>query len=173
MASGLDLTYLRDDEEAAAASSMGSIGFRANTSDTTNDTSYSNSRNEFAGDSSTGIGAEEEQQQQDVYRTLYENPAAQTYMMDGSEGVAANGGGSAMGDLQQQANDAEQDSMRPWTELKTKAGKERKRLPLACIVCRRKKIRCSGEKPACKHCYRSRIPCVYKVTTRKAAPKTE
>ena len=61
----------------------------------------------------------------------------------------------------------------PWSELKTKAGKERKRLPLACIACRRKKIRCSGEKPACKHCLRSRIPCVYKVTTRKAAPRTD
>ena len=61
----------------------------------------------------------------------------------------------------------------PWSELKTKAGKERKRLPLACIACRRKKIRCSGEKPACKHCLRSRIPCVYKVTQRKAAPRTD
>ncbi|RMZ75573.1 hypothetical protein DV737_g5245, partial [Chaetothyriales sp. CBS 132003] len=60
-----------------------------------------------------------------------------------------------------------------WSELKTKAGKERKRLPLACIVCRRKKIRCSGEKPACKHCLRARVPCVYKVTTRKAAPRTD
>ncbi|PSR75812.1 fungal-specific transcription factor domain-domain-containing protein [Coniella lustricola] len=60
-----------------------------------------------------------------------------------------------------------------WSELKTKAGKERKRLPLACIACRRKKIRCSGEKPACKHCSRARIPCVYKVTTRKAAPRTD
>lgn len=60
-----------------------------------------------------------------------------------------------------------------WSELKTKAGKDRKRLPLACIACRRKKIRCSGEKPACKHCMRSRIPCVYKVTTRKAAPRTD
>lgn len=61
----------------------------------------------------------------------------------------------------------------PWSELKTKAGKERKRLPLACIACRRKKIRCSGEKPACNHCLRSRVPCVYKVTTRKAAPRTD
>ena len=60
-----------------------------------------------------------------------------------------------------------------WSELKTKAGKERKRLPLACIACRRKKIRCSGEKPACKHCQRSRVPCVYKITTRKAAPRTD
>lgn len=60
-----------------------------------------------------------------------------------------------------------------WSELKTKAGKERKRLPLACIACRRKKIKCSGEKPACKHCLKARIPCVYKVTTRKAAPRTD
>lgn len=60
-----------------------------------------------------------------------------------------------------------------WSELKTKAGKDRKRLPLACIACRRKKIRCSGEKPACKNCQRSRIPCVYKVTARKAAPRTD
>lgn len=67
----------------------------------------------------------------------------------------------------------ETDKKPPWSELKTKAGKERKRLPLACIACRRKKIRCSGEKPACKHCLRSRIPCVYKVTTRKAAPRTD
>jgi hypothetical protein len=72
-----------------------------------------------------------------------------------------------------QDQDQDQDNPRPWSELKTKAGKERKRLPLACIVCRRKKIRCSGEKPACKHCFRSRIPCVYKVTTRKAAPRTD
>ncbi|KAH6642669.1 fungal-specific transcription factor domain-containing protein [Boeremia exigua] len=70
------------------------------------------------------------------------------------------------------AKDAEMDTPQ-WSEMKTKAGKERKRLPLACIACRRKKIRCSGEKPACKHCVRSRIPCVYKVTTRKAAPRTD
>lgn len=60
-----------------------------------------------------------------------------------------------------------------WSDLKTKAGKDRKRLPLACIACRRKKIRCSGQKPACKHCLRSRIPCVYKVNTRKATPRTD
>ena len=69
--------------------------------------------------------------------------------------------------------DEDSNSAPAWSELKTKAGKERKRLPLACIACRRKKIRCSGEKPACKHCLRSRIPCVYKVTTRKATPRTD
>ncbi|KAH6694165.1 fungal-specific transcription factor [Plectosphaerella plurivora] len=76
-------------------------------------------------------------------------------------------------DLGGKAKDDGTDQTPAWSELKTKAGKERKRLPLACIACRRKKIRCSGEKPACKHCLRSRIPCVYKVTTRKAAPRTD
>lgn len=77
----------------------------------------------------------------------------------------------------QEDDDAAEDkygSERPsWSELKTKAGKERKRLPLACIACRRKKIRCSGEKPTCKHCQHSRIPCVYRITTRKPAPRTD
>ena len=88
--------------------------------------------------------------------------------------------GDEFGGLSQQADDGsakpkdDKNEQPPaWSELKTKAGKERKRLPLACIACRRKKIRCSGEKPACKHCLRSRIPCVYKVTTRKAAPRTD
>ncbi|KAL8901469.1 MAG: hypothetical protein Q9207_005192, partial [Kuettlingeria erythrocarpa] len=77
--------------------------------------------------------------------------------------------------LGKKSSSAKQEEERPpsWSDLKTKAGKERKRLPLACIACRRKKIRCSGEKPACKHCFRSRTPCVYKVTTRKAAPRTD
>ncbi|KAJ6259190.1 hypothetical protein Dda_6088 [Drechslerella dactyloides] len=60
-----------------------------------------------------------------------------------------------------------------WSDTKTKAGKDRKRLPLACIACRRKKIRCSGEKPACKHCIRARTPCVYKQTARKFVPRTD
>jgi hypothetical protein len=76
-------------------------------------------------------------------------------------------------DLGGKSKEDKTDTAPAWSELKTKAGKERKRLPLACIACRRKKIRCSGEKPACKHCLRSRIPCVYKVTARKAAPRTD
>lgn len=76
-------------------------------------------------------------------------------------------------DLGSKMKDEKDGPMPPWSELKTKAGKERKRLPLACIACRRKKIRCSGEKPACKHCLKSRIPCVYKATARKAAPRTD
>lgn len=80
---------------------------------------------------------------------------------------------SALGGEDEAGKPDDSQAIPAWSELKTKAGKERKRLPLACIACRRKKIRCSGEKPACKHCLRSRIPCVYKVTTRKAAPRTD
>lgn len=82
--------------------------------------------------------------------------------------------GEAIGTTEPLKKEEKKEGKKPaWSELKTKAGKERKRLPLACIACRRKKIRCSGEKPACKHCLRSRTPCVYKVTTRKAAPRTD
>lgn len=93
------------------------------------------------------------------------NAPVQRMKTEGSD--SAGYGGTA-----KRTKDNEQDTPQ-WSEMKTKAGKERKRLPLACIACRRKKIRCSGEKPACKHCVRSRIPCVYKVTTRKAAPRTD
>lgn len=103
------------------------------------------------------------------------SPSSNRAGMDGgfdefglSSGVAIDGS-----DLGSRTKEDKNDPNPPWSELKTKAGKERKRLPLACIACRRKKIRCSGEKPACKHCLRSRIPCVYKVTTRKAAPRTD
>lgn len=85
----------------------------------------------------------------------------------------SSGGVLDWSDLGSRTKEEKNDPTPPWSELKTKAGKERKRLPLACIACRRKKIRCSGEKPACKHCLRSRIPCVYKVTTRRAAPRTD
>ena len=87
-------------------------------------------------------------------------------------GLSLNGPGDGT-DLGGKLKEDKTDLAPAWSELKTKAGKERKRLPLACIACRRKKIRCSGEKPACKHCLRSRIPCVYKVTARKAAPRTD
>ncbi|KAI9770130.1 MAG: hypothetical protein M1840_003580 [Geoglossum simile] len=88
------------------------------------------------------------------------------------DGANTPGGGAAEDNGKAQADEGE-NLQAPWSELKTKAGKERKRLPLACIACRRKKIRCSGQKPSCRHCLRSRTPCVYKVTARKAAPRTD
>lgn len=98
---------------------------------------------------------------------LLEDPVSDEF------GLISNGHGDATGGQGTKFKEKESDAIPAWSELKTKAGKERKRLPLACIACRRKKIRCSGEKPACKHCLRSRIPCVYKVTARKAAPRTD
>jgi len=56
----------------------------------------------------------------------------------------------------------------PWVELKTKAGKARKRLPQACAGCRGKKIRCSGEKPSCKQCEQARAACWYSPPRRGA-----
>lgn len=103
------------------------------------------------------------------------SPSSNRAGMDGGfDEFGLNSGAAIDGsDLGSRTKEDKNDPNPPWSELKTKAGKERKRLPLACIACRRKKIRCSGEKPACKHCLRSRIPCVYKVTTRKAAPRTD
>ena len=99
-------------------------------------------------------------------------PSSRGFAARGSIGGAAQGTGND--NCMEDFGDKDDLGKPPsWSELKTKAGKERKRLPLACIACRRKKIRCSGEKPACKHCLRSRIPCVYKVTARKAAPRTD
>lgn len=97
--------------------------------------------------------------------SCFEDPAAD------DSGLTARAGGHAA-DRGAKARDDGNGVVPPWSELKTKAGKDCKRLPLACIACRRK-IRCSGEKPACKHCLHSRVPCVYKVTTRKAAPRTD
>lgn len=93
--------------------------------------------------------------------------------ISGANDNANNATPQSQDDKDAKSKEEKTEPLPPWSELKTKAGKERKRLPLACIACRRKKIRCSGEKPACKHCLRSRIPCVYKVTTRKAAPRTD
>lgn len=60
----------------------------------------------------------------------------------------------------------------PWSKLKTKAGKQRRRLPVACSSCRQRKVRCSGEEPTCKQCLRSRMSCVYKTRVRKTAPRS-
>ncbi|KAJ6787267.1 hypothetical protein PWT90_05860 [Aphanocladium album] len=54
-----------------------------------------------------------------------------------------------------------------WTKLKTKAGKQRRRLPLACTSCRNKKVRCSGEQPSCKNCAQVGRQCTYNTTSRR------
>ena len=61
-----------------------------------------------------------------------------------------------------------------WRGSKTKAGTERQRLPLACTTCRRRKMRCSGEKPACQQCLTACRSCEYRDRTVKmrASPTT-
>ncbi|EEB08747.1 transcription factor [Schizosaccharomyces japonicus yFS275] len=54
-----------------------------------------------------------------------------------------------------------------WAHEKTKAGKDRKRLPLACQSCRKKKIKCSGERPSCAQCLKHNTVCEYKVSANK------
>jgi Zn(2)-Cys(6) binuclear cluster domain-containing protein len=53
-----------------------------------------------------------------------------------------------------------------------KTGKVRRRLQLACARCRRRKTKCTGELPTCSHCLKARVPCVYKITRRPPAPRT-
>ena len=59
-------------------------------------------------------------------------------------------------------SDANETRPRPsWTSLKTKKGTNFKRLPLACTECRRLKIKCSGEQPACTRCFKFEDRCTY------------
>ena len=44
-----------------------------------------------------------------------------------------------------------------------KQAKEKKKLIVACIGCRKKKIKCSSDRPACSNCLRLNIPCEYPV----------
>ena len=44
----------------------------------------------------------------------------------------------------------------------TKAGKPRKRLPIACITCREKKIKCNPDYPRCVQCVKFGRVCKFK-----------
>ncbi|CAG8454430.1 1994_t:CDS:2 [Dentiscutata erythropus] len=48
---------------------------------------------------------------------------------------------------------------------------KRKRLTQACDACRKKKVKCSGEKPSCNNCSRLNVPCTYLPSTRKRGPR--
>ncbi|CAG8484055.1 9397_t:CDS:2 [Ambispora leptoticha] len=52
----------------------------------------------------------------------------------------------------------------------TKAVK-RKRLTQACDACRKKKVKCSGEKPSCQNCQRLKVACTYIPSTKKRGPR--
>jgi hypothetical protein len=48
---------------------------------------------------------------------------------------------------------------------------KRKRLTQACDACRKKKVKCSGEKPTCNNCTRLGVTCTYLPSTRKRGPR--
>ncbi|KAI8882179.1 hypothetical protein K501DRAFT_286008 [Backusella circina FSU 941] len=48
---------------------------------------------------------------------------------------------------------------------------KRKRLSLACEVCRRKKIKCDGLRPTCGKCERLHLTCTYSTTSKKRGPR--
>src|ERR1043165_3204580 len=48
---------------------------------------------------------------------------------------------------------------------------KRKRLTQACDACRKKKVKCSGEKPSCNNCSRLGTHCTYLPSTRKRGPR--
>src|ERR1043165_9263009 len=48
---------------------------------------------------------------------------------------------------------------------------KRKRLTQACDACRKKKVKCSGDKPSCNNCSRLGITCTYLPSTRKRGPR--
>ncbi|KAG2181152.1 hypothetical protein INT43_008734 [Umbelopsis isabellina] len=50
-------------------------------------------------------------------------------------------------------------------------GSKRKRLTQACDVCRRKKIKCDGVKPACGNCVRMKQECSYIPSNKKRGPR--
>ena len=42
---------------------------------------------------------------------------------------------------------------------------------LACLLCRKRKLRCDGVKPCCSTCSRLNHPCAYDEVRRKSGPK--
>ncbi|KAG0186885.1 hypothetical protein DFQ28_007179 [Apophysomyces sp. BC1034] len=51
------------------------------------------------------------------------------------------------------------------------AGKKRKRLTQACIVCRKKKTKCDGVRPICGNCSRLHQDCQYIASNKKRGPR--
>jgi len=62
------------------------------------------------------------------------------------------------------------DSPSPASTAETQPIK-RKRLTQACDACRKKKVKCSGEKPSCNNCTRLGVNCTYLPSTRKRGPR--
>lgn len=47
------------------------------------------------------------------------------------------------------------------SEVALTEGSERPRVSHACETCRRRKVKCNGERPSCKHCLDLKVSCMY------------
>ncbi|KAK9463356.1 fungal-specific transcription factor domain-containing protein [Lipomyces oligophaga] len=47
------------------------------------------------------------------------------------------------------------------TSLAKSLAADKRKLVIACIACRKKKVKCSGDRPACGNCLRLNVPCQY------------
>ncbi|KAK9692595.1 hypothetical protein K7432_014259 [Basidiobolus ranarum] len=48
---------------------------------------------------------------------------------------------------------------------------KRKRLTQACDTCRKKKVKCDGNRPSCSNCIRLKVPCTYLPSLKKRGPR--
>lgn len=55
------------------------------------------------------------------------------------------------------------------SDKEKKLDKDRKKLVVACTGCRKKKIKCSADRPACTNCLRLNIPCEYPVVRNRGS----
>lgn len=78
--------------------------------------------------------------------------------------VGKDGGLPTTSDLLESNTKTEQPKVRrASSDKEKKLEKDRKKLVVACIGCRKKKIKCSADRPACTNCLRLNIPCEYPV----------
>ncbi|RIA85029.1 fungal-specific transcription factor domain-containing protein [Glomus cerebriforme] len=67
-------------------------------------------------------------------------------------------------------SDIATDNLAPTSNLESQTIR-RKRLTQACDACRKKKVKCSGDKPSCNNCTRLGLTCTYLPSTRKRGPR--
>lgn len=60
------------------------------------------------------------------------------------------------------------DERRGWQETESAASKAKR---IACVLCRKRKLRCDGQKPSCGTCTRLQHDCSYDEVRRKSGPK--
>ncbi|KAI9183259.1 hypothetical protein H9P43_004176 [Blastocladiella emersonii ATCC 22665] len=53
----------------------------------------------------------------------------------------------------------------------TEAKQRKARISQACVICRKKKIKCNGAKPSCGYCSESGFPCMYTAPKRRGPPR--